>query len=254
MDTITIIFAGLIAHVLTAGGIQRAVIVAAPSHAARLILRSTDIVAESGPQFAEEAGAPEGERWLTIAGSTIKLGGLPSGTPTVDASFMEHITPLSMISDATDIRPEVDAGRVFSGAAAYIDLPAGFLSARDLSADEVTFDGSRWPGAKCLAQHVVFTSRAATEAIQLRASSGATITLRPGAVLRVENEPTTSLAPHFHMYEQLLVGSTAFAVPVSTGNSCAPNPPNTLRIAAAGRRHIRPTIETQASCSDSRYP
>lgn len=257
MDTITIIFAGLIAHVLTAGGIQRAVIVAAPSHNARLIINSADIVSESGPLIAEDSGAPEGERWFAIAGSTIKFGGLPSGTPTVDASFIEHIAPLSLISDAVDIRPEIDSGRLFSGSSAYVDLPAGVLSARDLFEDEVAFDGSRWIGAKCLAQHVVFTSRAAaSDTVQIRSSSGATVSLRAGAVLRIENEPSLSMAPHFNMYQQLLVGSTTFAPPIGTGNSCtsgASQASSSIHSTAGRHLHIRPD-DVGPSCSDSRYP
>jgi hypothetical protein len=171
---------------------------------------------------------------------------------------MEHITPLSMISDATDLRPEVDSGRLFSGAIAYVDLPAGVMSARDLFTDEVTFDGSRWSGAKCLAQHVVFTSRAAaSDTVQVRSSSGATVTLRAGAVLRIENEPTTSLAPHFNMYQQLLVGSTTFAIPVGTGNSCtsdASNAPASSHNASGRHLHIRADSLVDPSCSDSRYP
>jgi hypothetical protein len=220
VDTLTIIFAGLIAHVLTAGGVQRAVIVAAPNHAARLIVRSSDILSESRPSLREDSGAPAGVRWFNIAGVTIKFGGLPAGTPIIDSSFADQVVPLSIISDATDIRPEIESGRLFSGAVAYVDVRAGTLSASDLFPQQVTFDGSRWSGSKCLAEHVVFTGRAAIDVVQIRASSGATITVRAGAVLRVENEPTSSLAPHFDMYRQLLVGCTTFALPLRTGNSC----------------------------------
>jgi hypothetical protein len=256
MDTLTIIFAGLIAHVLTAGGIQRAVIVAAPNHTARLILRASDIVSESGPPLAEDSGAPAGERWFDIAGLTIKFGGLPAGTPTVDSSFAEHVVPLSMISDATEIRPEVDAGRLFSGAVAYVDLPAGVMSARDLFPQEVTFDGSRWSGAKCLAEHVVFIARAPTsDAIQIRASSGATVTVRAGAVLRIENEPRSVIAPHFNMYQQLLVGNTTFSLPLRTGNSCESalsNGPVSTHSGFMG--HPRAEVADSSECTNSQWP
>jgi hypothetical protein len=264
MDTLTIIFAGLIAHVLTAGGIQRAVIVAAPNHTARLMLRSSDIVSESDPPLAEDAGAPAGERWFGIAGLAIKLGGLPAGTPIVDSSFAEHVVPLSMISDATEIRSEVESGRLFSGAVAYIDLPAGLMSAPDLYPQEVTFAGSQWPGAKCLAQHVVFTSGAVESSqIQVRASTGATVTLRAGAILRVENEPTSSMDPHFNLYQQLLVEGTTFVLPLRTGNSCTSD----LTIASASARnavaaahlHTRPLgVEAldigSPECTNTRFP
>jgi hypothetical protein len=161
-----------------------------------------------------------------------------------------------MISNATDLRPEIDSGRLFSGAAAYVDLPAGVMNARDLYPEEVTFDGSTWTGAKCLARHVVFISRAAaSDTVQVRSSSGATVTIRAGAVLRIENEPTTSLAPHFNMYQQLLVGSTAFAIPVGTGNSCTSNASNaTVSSHNASARHLHIHTLVDPSCSDSRYP
>ncbi|MEA2766815.1 MAG: hypothetical protein QOK07_3219 [Gemmatimonadaceae bacterium] len=76
--TVTLIFTGLICHVLTMENIQRAVFVNAPMPDARIVV-----------------------------------------------SFARYVPSLSVLSDATDIREEVESGVLFEGAHAYLDLLGG---------------------------------------------------------------------------------------------------------------------------------
>src|SRR5687768_11061644 len=100
MDTLTILFAGLIAHVLTDGGAQRAVLVAAPMHEARLIVAPTDVLENRG--FASDAPGN-----FQLEGEHVTIDGIPRGDAMFEASYQRHVPKLSRITNGRTLLPEI---------------------------------------------------------------------------------------------------------------------------------------------------
>src|SRR5437763_1076940 len=71
LNTITLTLVGLIAHVLTMSGVQRAVFVNAPMHDARIIVEATDVIETRG--LVEETSSDPSQRVFAINGEYMTL-------------------------------------------------------------------------------------------------------------------------------------------------------------------------------------
>src|SRR5215210_3749965 len=146
MDTLTILFAGLIAHVMTDGGAQRAVFVAAPQHEARLIAAPADVL--------ENRGFPsDGRGMFRLEGEHITIDGIPRGDATFEASYLRNVPSLTRISDGTTLIREIESASPHEAVAAYVDLGRGTFSMAESWNTQVVFGKSK---AMCIASTVAF--------------------------------------------------------------------------------------------------
>jgi hypothetical protein len=209
MDVLTVLFAGLITHVLTDSGAQRAVLVAAPGHEARLQIDAADVIENRG--FASDA------RGFQLEGEHATIEGIPRGDAKFEASYLRHVPSLMRISDGVGVIPEIDRAEPHEAVAAYLDLGAGTFSVTDLFADQSTFGGGR---AECLARTVLFRAPTTGE-VTIRTASGRVLRVRGNATLRIVNDtPEPTGTSHFHMYAHILQNATHVDAPVRTGGAC----------------------------------
>lgn len=232
---ITILFAGMIAHVLTSGGEQRAVFIAAPQHVVRLYVRAEDIVEVYG--FREVASLA-GERTFDLAGERLSLESGAHGPTIRTDALRTHVVGLSAITDATALRDEVERGELFDGASAYLDLHGGVLDVDEQSVTrEISYHLDSRDVVVCAAWGVRYTAPVAGDAVTLRGAGGAILRLRPGAVARIENLPPADYRdPHFHAAMMILKNVSTIASPAFTGRQCGGHdeaaPPRIGRIRA----------------------
>jgi hypothetical protein len=237
------------------GNIERAVFVNAPMHDARIVVSAVDVVDVRG--FIEEPSADPSERVFAINDEHLTLNSGASGQTVTDASFTRYVPSLSVISDATDIRDEVEAGVLFEGAHAYLDLMGGRLTADDKSIEQAVFTGGRTQLTQCLARQVIYTANTDASSVALTGTNGAVLRLRAGAAARVTNDPPPEYTiPHFHMYSMILKDATFVASPYATGQACVADDRGSRR----GRFAIAPnslspkTDDFSSACSNSNYP
>ena len=228
MDVLTILFAGLITHVLTDGGTQRAVLVAAPMHAARLVVAEADVLSADG--FSRDASGA-----YQLEGEHLMIDGLSADRVTFDASYRRHVPSLLRISDGTRLIDEIHTASPHEAVAAYLDLSGGTFSVNETWDTQVTF-GSGNP--ECLARTVMFRAPSAGDVI-FRTASGKSLRVRGNAVVRVMNEPVHEMPGHFHYYGSLFTDSTYVDQPMTTGAACG-----------AERPRGRKRIVTQALSGD----
>lgn len=256
MDTVTLIFTGLICHVLTSGDIERAVFVNAPTHVARIVVAAPDVVEVRG--LPEERSHNPGERVFLLNDRHLILNSGAAGRTVVTASFARHVTSLSRISDATSIRDEVEAGVLFDGAHAYVDLRGGQLSADEGMLQEVAFAEGRAHMTECLTMQVIYTAKSGAGQVTFAGTDGELLSLRAGATARLSNEPPPDFTiPHYHMYSMLLKDATYVATPHATGRSCAADDrtPQRNRFGINSNALApRPNVPFDQSCSPSGYP
>ena len=233
MDVLTILFAGLITHVLTDGGTQRAVLVAAPMHAARLVVAEADVLAVDG--FSrDENGA------FIVEGEHLTIDGLAPDDVTFDASYHRHVPSLVRISDGTRLIDEIQTATAHEAVTAYLDLSGGTFSTHETWSAQVTFGGAN---PQCLARTVAFRAPTSGE-VTFRTARGKLLRVRGSAMVQVENEPMHAMpGSHFHAYEKLFVDSTYLDEPEATGTACG-----TER--GRGRRRIV-THNLSVSCSNT---
>jgi hypothetical protein len=260
MGNVTFLFVGLIAHVLTTNGVQRAVFVNAPMHDAQIIVQSKDVIYVSG--FEEAPAATFEERVFVINEQHVTLNPGAGRRTNTDVSFARYVPSLTSISDATEVRDEVEDGELFDGVHAYLDLNGGSLSAVETSVREVVFRGAASNVRGCLAMSVAYVVPAGVKGVVLSSSGGATMRLRAGAVVHVINTPPPSYTmPHFHMYGLILKNASYVASPYATGNSCSTDSriePRKGRLAPVATA-IKPTLPIRpenldVDCTSSRYP
>ena len=233
MDVITILFAGLITHVLTDGGTQRAVLVAAPMHAARLVVAEADVLAADG--FARDASGA-----YQLEGEHVIIDGLSADAVTFDASYRRHVPSLVRISDGTRLIDEIQTATAHEAVAAYLDLSGGTFSVQETWDAQVTFGGGN---PECLARAVAFRAPTSGDVI-FRTASGKTLRVRGNAVVQVLNDPVHAMpGSHFHAYERLLVDSSYLDEPEATGSPCGGE-------RGRGRRRIV-THSLYVSCSNT---
>jgi hypothetical protein len=243
MDVLTILFAGLITHVLTDSGTQRAVLIAAPGHVARLTIAAADVIDAHG--VTEQPATNLRERVFLLNGEHVTLEGIEKGAAVFDASYMRHVPSVTRISDGTTLIAEIERGEAHPAVAAYVDLGAGRFSVSEVSPQEVSFD-VRGMRHVCLAHIVAFRAPAIAEAVEIRMSKGS-IRVRPNATLRIENDPMPDVpGSHFHMYANILADATYVNEPIPTGRFCDGD----IR---AGRRLIANSV-TGPDCSNTNYP
>src|SRR6185436_13350854 len=198
MDVLTILFAGLIAHVMTDSGAQRAVLVAAPAHEARLIVDAADVIENRG--FERDARGA-----YKLEGEHLTIDGIPKGDAMFEASYLRNVPSLTRISDGTTLIPEIETASPHEAVSAYLDLGRGTFSATDTGNAMVTFGRSR---SMCLAMTVTFRT-AATDTVTFKTDSGKTLRVKGSATVQVSNDPPLVSAPtHFHMYSTLLTDAT----------------------------------------------
>ena len=223
---ITIVFVGLIAHVLTSGGTQRAVLIAAPTHAARMIVRADDVV--EAQALLEIPSPIAGERVFDLAGEHLSLETGAHAATIRTQSMRAHIVSLSAISDATALRDEVERGEIFGGVSSYLDLDGGTLDTDEQSVTrEIAYrlDQQHRNVVVCASWGVRFTAPFVGDSITFRGAGGAILRLRPGSAVRVENLPPTEYRdPHFHACTMILKNVSYIASPAFTGRSCDESP------------------------------
>ena len=230
MDTLTILFVGLIAHVLTDGGAQRAVLVNAPQHDARLIVDAADVIENRG--FERDARGA-----YKLEGEHLTIDGIPKGDATFEASYLRNVPSLTRISDGTTLIPEIESASPSEAVAAYLDLGRGTFSANETWGSSVTFGRSR---AMCIASAIAFRADNSGE-VAFRTDSGKVLRVRGSATVRVVNDPPLGAnGTHFHMYAHLLRDATKLDEPERAG-SCGTR----RRVASHG-----PSVE----CSNTQWP
>jgi len=211
MDTLTILFVGLITHVLTDGGAQRAVLVNAPQHEARLIVDAADVIENRGFECDARGG-------FKLEGEHVMIDGIPAGDPTFEASYLRHVPGLLRISDGTRLIPEIETASPHEAVAAYVDLGAGTFSASDTYDHQTTFGNGR---PECLARIVTFRAPAPRGEVAFVTASGKSLRVRGSATVTIGNDPPAGTrGTHFHMYAHILADATYVAEPVATGSSC----------------------------------
>jgi len=232
MDTLTILFYGLIAHVMTDGGAQRAVFVNAPMHEARLIVAESSIIENRG--FArDEQGA------FVLEGEHVVIDGIPKGDAMFEASYLRNVPSLTRISDGTTLIPEIETASPSDAVSAYVDLGRGTFSAVETWGSQATFGRSR---AMCVASTVAFRAPANGEVV-FRTDSGKTLRIKSSTIVQLSNAPPLSASGnHFHMYMKLLRDATKIEEPVKAG-SCG----------GGGRRRVT-THTPEIVCSNIQYP
>jgi hypothetical protein len=256
LNAITLTFVGLIAHVLTMGNVQRAVFVNAPMHNARIVASAVDVIEASG--LVEEPWSEAGQRAFSLNGQHMTLETGTSDATVAEASFARYVPSLAAISDATEIRDEVEDGVLFEGVHAYLDLHGGRLSAADGTTQQATFPGSRFRSAQCVAMSVTYTAESAGDSVVLRGSDGALLRLRAGATARVINDPPPSFTtPHYHMYSMILKDATYVSSPRATGKACATDGrerPGAGRLKVSSNALAPKLLITDVNCSNSSWP
>src|SRR6185436_1004840 len=206
MDVLTILFAGLIAHVMTDSGAQRAVLVAAPAHEARLIVDAADVIENRG--FERDARGA-----FKLEGEHVTIDGIPQGDAMFEASYLRNVPSLTRISDGTTVIPEIETASPSEAVSAYVDLGRGVLSAND-TVGRVTFDHSR---SMCLAGTIEFRAETDGE-VAFRTVSGKVLRVIGNATVRIVNDPPLGAAEsHFHMFAKLLTDATRVDEPAMTG-------------------------------------
>jgi len=230
MDTLTILFVGLIAHVLTDGGAQRAVLVSAPQHEARLIVAAADVIENRG--FERDARGA-----FKLEGEHVMIDGIPKGDATFEASYLRSVPSLTRISDGTTLIPEIETASPSDAVAAYVDLGRGTFSTADTWGSQVTFGGSK---AMCIASTIAFRAPASGDVV-FRTDSGKTLRIKGNATVQILNDPPLGAnGTHFHMYAKLMRDATKIEEPVRAG-SCG------------GRRRVA-SHGIDIACSNSQYP
>jgi hypothetical protein len=253
MESFTVIFVGLIAHVLTSGHVQRAVLVNAPMHDARIVVRAADVLEVRG--LTEEQSADASERVFAINDLHLMFDG-GSGPTMPDASFARYVPSLIDISNGSALRDEVEEGTIFEGAHAYIDLRGGTLSANGNDAiEEAVFRSTRTSTTQCVARSVSYSVPSNGEPVVIRSTNGAVLRLRAGASARVINDPPpTFTVPHYHMYALILKDAAAVAMPHATGRSCSGDEhPRGRFVRSANSLQMIPN-DLEVDCSNSRFP
>lgn len=256
MDSLTIIFVGLITHLITPSGIGRAVLISAPLHSPRIVVAAEDVIDVS---LTEEQTTP-GDRSFSISGEHIRFHGLSHEVPLRDPSYFAHVPQLTRISDGTRLLPEIERAESHPAVAAYVDVTGGRFAVEELEQLEVRFERSRWLGPKCMARDVVFTANVTGNSVELQTDSGRFLRLRAGATIRIENEPPDSTGDsHLFMYSQILTDATHVVEPTPTGRGCNSTLPerrpaqSTDSTYAAWRHRMRPNPIT-LGCSNSNWP
>lgn len=256
MNTITLTFVGLIAHVLTMGNVQRAVFVNAPMHNARIVVAAADVIEARG--LVEEASSEPGQRVFSLNDQHLTLETGTTEATIAEASFARYVPSLAAISDATEIRDEVEDGILFEGAHAYLDLRGGRLSAADGTIQQAVFPGSRFRSAQCVAMSVKYTVESAGDSVILRGTDGALLRIRAGATARVINDPPPSFTtPHYHMYSMILKDVTHVSSPRPTGKACATDDrerPGVGRLKVASAALAPKPLMVEVDCSNSQWP
>jgi hypothetical protein len=231
MDVLTILFAGLITHVMTDGGAQRAVLVSAAHHEPRLVVAATDVLENRG--FERDANGR-----FRLEGERLTIDGVPKGDVSFEASYLRSVPSLTRISDGTTLLREIATGSPHEAVAAYVDLERGTLSATDIGRCSVPLSKTR---SMCIASTVMFRA-ATTGDVVFRTASGKSLRVRPNATVQITNDPPEgTVAAHFHMYAKVMADATHVQEPAGS-RSCAPK----RRVAT------HPGIET--CCSNSQYP
>jgi hypothetical protein len=234
MDVLTIVFMGLIAHVLTDSGAQRAVFVAAPSHEARLIVETADVIENRG--FERDANGA-----FKLEGERITIEGIAKGDATFEANFLRNVPSLARISDGRTLIPEIETASPHPAVAAYLDLGRGTFSAGETYGSRAAFGNAP---AQCVASSVRF-SAPTTGAVTFVTASGKSLRVRGGATVRISNEPPPTVrGTHFHMYANLFADATTIAEPVPAG-ACGTT--------EGGRRRVA-THSVDPNCSNSHWP
>lgn len=234
MDTLTILFVGLIAHVMTDSGAQRAVLVSAPLHEARLVIEAGDVLEVTG--FTTDAAGR-----YRLDGERLTIEGLPAGDATFEASYLRHVPSLTKISDGMTLVPEIQNASPHEAVSAYLDLGRGTFSVPEFSSVQLRFGKSR---PYCLARVVAFRAPV-TGGVVFRTASGKSLRIRGDAVVRISNDPPASTnGTHFHMYARLFSDAVTIPEPVVTGRSCTGH----------GRRRVTPQTSITVDCSNGNYP
>jgi len=231
MDTLTILFVGLIAHVLTDGGAQRAVLVNAPQHEARLIVAAADVIENRG--FERDARGA-----FKLEGEHLMIDGIPKGDAIFEASYLRSVPSLTRISDGTTLIPEIETASPSDAVSAYVDLGRGTFSTADTWGSQVTFGRTK---AMCIASTVAFRAPASGEVV-FRTDSGKTLHIKGNATVQIFNDPPLGAnGTHFHMYAKLMRDATKIEEPVHAG-ACG-----------GGRRRVA-THGANFECSNSQWP
>lgn len=121
---------------------------------ARITVRAADVIAVYG--LSEEPSDDPSQRVFAINGQHLTLDNGLTGPTFTDASYARYVPSLMAISDATDIREEVERGVLFEGAHAYVDLRGGMLSAAEGTVVTAVFTGARSRAPQCVAMSVSY--------------------------------------------------------------------------------------------------
>jgi hypothetical protein len=210
MEVITVVFAGLITLVLTDSGAQRAVLVAAPAHDARLTVETADVIENRG--FERDSSGR-----YKLEGERVTIEGIPAGEALFEASFLRNVPSLARISHATAVLPEIETASPHPAVAAYLDLGRGTFSATDVDPRRYAFGEA---GTQCIARTVTFLAETA-DTVTFRTASGKSLRVRGGTTVRISNVPRAgTMTPHFHMYSLVLADGIGVAEPLATAESC----------------------------------
>ena len=252
MDVVTILFTGLIAHVLCDSGQQRSVFIAAEQHVPRIVVASADVIDARG--FPEQ-GSSRTERIFVIGDEHVVLHGTAPGSTLYDSAYRLSVPSLARLSGGAALIGEIERGERHPSAAAYLDLGGGTFTVADYYDKRVSLGSGRAPF--CMARTVAFRTQPAGSYVEFRSESGSFVRVRSGATIRVQNDPLVPGAgSHFHMYGSILAGAPEIPEPESTEQTCS--------IAQSTARRSDRRLETHRgapradavtpSCSDSQYP
>ncbi|HUR80589.1 MAG TPA: hypothetical protein VM733_07470 [Thermoanaerobaculia bacterium] len=203
----TIWFIGFIAHVTLGGSAGERAVFVRPDVQHKVVLTAFKADVLEGTTLPYTVVNNEAAQFdLTGEQLVLTVPG-QSGAVTRKPSFLEHVAPLSLLTDGKPIaKVKAKVPLSHKRVLGYLDYSGGCLTAHAVKIYEISFHDADWPDPHLLAHQVQYTAAATGPVEFVSRKSGKKIVLKAAAAIRVENTARNKQAHYFADYNWILDG------------------------------------------------